>query len=126
MKKLMVVCVVLAVGVLSACSGGGYKTITAQQAKTMMDQSSSYILVDVRTEQEYASGHIKGAILIPNTEIKTQAPSQLPDKKETILVYCQSGVRAASAAKDLAGMGYTNVYDMGGLNSWTYGTVTTG
>lgn len=136
MKKLLALGLLLATGFLAGCSGspdttepaqpaaGTYATITAQQAKQMMDASDGYVILDVRTEAEYQQGHIANAILIPNTDITAQAPSAIPDKQTVIFVYCRSGVRAQDASQQLAAMGYTHVYDMGGLVNWPYGTVT--
>jgi len=100
-----------------------YHKISAKEAKDMMDKNSSYIILDVRTESEYKDRHIPNAVLIPNTEIKDRAETELPDKNALIFVYCRSGVRAAGAANDLVNMGYTKVYDMGGIIDWTYDTV---
>ncbi len=81
-------------------------------------------MVDVRTEKEYAAGHIEGAILIPNETITDKRPEQLPDLDAEILIYCRSGRRSAEAAKKLIAMGYTRVYDFGGIIDWPYGIVT--
>ena len=95
-----------------------YSKITAQEAQEMMDQEN-VIILDVRTEAEFAEGHIPNAVLLPDTEIKQRAEEVLPDKEQTILVYCRSGRRSALAAQELADMGYTNVYDFGGILDWT-------
>jgi len=100
-----------------------YHNATPGQAKTMMDSGTPYILVDVRTEAEYAQGHIQGAVLIPDSQIAASAASKLPDKNELILVYCQGGVRSYASSQQLVSMGYTNVYDMGGIVNWPFGTV---
>jgi rhodanese-related sulfurtransferase len=100
-----------------------YQTIDAAAAKKMMDSGDPYTLVDVRTPAEYDAGHIKGAKLIPVDEIANRAASELPDKSASILLYCRTGIRAGNAAQTLAGMGYTKVYNFGGIVSWTYGTV---
>lgn len=94
--------------------------ITASEAKQMLDEQQGYVLLDVRTEQEYAEGHIPGALLIPNTELSEKAADLLPDKEQMILVYCRSGRRSAEAARTLADMGYTQVYDFGGIIDWPY------
>ncbi|TAH63631.1 MAG: rhodanese-like domain-containing protein [Anaerolineaceae bacterium] len=86
----------------------------------MIDNNSDIIVLDVRTEEEFNSGHIKDAILIPNNEILERAEEELPDKEATILVYCRSGRRSSLAAENLTGLGYTNVYDFGGIIDWTY------
>ena len=100
-----------------------YKKITAAQAKDMIDNSNDVIIVDVRTEAEFLSSHIPNAILIPNEAIGNQRPTELPDLNAKILVYCRSGNRSAQAARKLISLGYTNVYDFGGIIDWDYETV---
>lgn len=90
----------------------------------MMDGASGYVILDVRTQAEFQQAHIDGAILIPDTNINSQAATAIPDKETLIFVYCRTGVRAARASQALATMGYTNVYDFGGIVNWPYGTVT--
>lgn len=102
-----------------------YTKITPKEAKEMMDTLSSedFIILDVRTEEEYNLGHIEGALLIPNTELRQQAEELIPDKNTTLLVYCRSGVRSAGAALYLLDLGYTSVYDFGGIIDWGYDVV---
>ncbi len=97
-----------------------YKSITAYHAKKLMDQETDYVILDVRTEEEYAEGHIENAVLLPDYEIGSKAESILTDKNQMILVYCRSGRRSADAAKELISLGYTNVLDFGGIIDWTY------
>ena len=97
--------------------------ISTEEAKTIMDGDKPFILVDVRTEDEYKMIRITGAVLIPVNEIASRAEKELPDRNAVLLLYCRSGVRSAGAALTLAGMGYTNVYDMGGIVSWPHETV---
>ena len=97
-----------------------FRTISAEEAYQMMAESPNFILIDVRTESEYREGRIEDAILIPNDEIEARAKAELPDKDQLIFVYCRSGVRSANAAGTLAGMGYSNVYNMGGIIDWPY------
>lgn len=104
----------------AAGSGGKMETITAQQAKQIMDSGAPCILLDVRQPEEYAQGHIRGARLIPDNELKERAPRELTDKGALILVYCRSGRRSLASAKLLAGMGYANIKDMGGIIDWPY------
>jgi len=99
-----------------------YQRITAEQAKAKMDTGEQYVLLDVRTEEEFNESRIDGAILIPFDEIMDRAESELPDKNVLILVYCRSGRRSANAANELVAMGYTNVYDFGGIIDWPYDT----
>ena len=101
-----------------------YEQITAEDAKKLMDAESDYIIVDARTEEEYAEGHIPGAILIPEYEIADRAQAELPDKDQLILVYCRSGRRSKIASQALADLGYTNVKEFGGIIDWPYDVVT--
>jgi rhodanese-related sulfurtransferase len=100
-----------------------YQRITPEEAKKMMDSGKPFILLDVRTEAEYAELRIEGAILIPDYEIIERAATGLPDKSALILIYCRSGRRSADAANELIGMGYRNVYDFGGIIDWPFETV---
>ncbi len=87
-----------------------------------MENEKNYIILDVRTEEEFKEKHIENAILIPHTEIEQRAEKELTDKEQLILVYCRSGNRSKTASKILAQLGYTNVMEFGGINSWAYGT----
>lgn len=98
--------------------------ISAQQAKELMDTNSDLILLDVRTQEEYDEGHIEGALLIPDYEINDKAEEQLTDKDTTILIYCRSGRRSALAAQALSDLGYSSVYDFGGIIDWPYEVIT--
>ena len=104
-------------------SVAGYKKLSAPEAKAFMDGGEPYILIDVRTAQEFQESHIQGAILIPSTEIQKRAVSELPDTDALILVYCRSGRRSSTAVKELIPLGYSRVYDIGGIVAWPYGTV---
>ena len=101
-----------------------YEQITPAEAKALMDSEEGYIILDVRTPEEFAERHIEGAILIPDYEIGENAESILTDKEQLILVYCRSGRRSKNAANELATLGYTNIKEFGGINDWKYGTVT--
>ncbi len=96
-----------------------YHQIDQETAKKMMAEEDGHIIVDVRRADEYASGHIPGAVLIPNESIQADRPAELPDLHQIILVYCRSGNRSKQAASKLAAMGYTNIYEFGGINTWT-------
>ena len=96
--------------------------ITAEEAKQIMDGEEGYIILDVRTQEEYDQGHIPGAILIPDTEIKAEAENVLTDKEQLILVYCRSGRRSKLAAEALVELGYTNIKEFGGIIDWPYET----
>ena len=97
-----------------------YEQITAEQAKTIMDTEKDYVIIDARTEEEFAEGHIENAILIPEYEIKDRAEKELPDKEQLILVYCRSGRRSKIASEELVKLGYTNVKEFGGIIDWPY------
>ena len=100
-----------------------YKKISAEDAYQMIHGTDEYILLDVRTEEEYNEKHIEGALLIADYEILEKAEAELPDKSALILIYCRSGRRSANAANELIEMGYTNVYDFGGIIDWPYDTI---
>ena len=106
----------VACGVSSKIS---YRQITADEAARMMQEETDFVLLDVRTQEEYASGHIPGAICIPNETIGSEEIPELPDKDQLILVYCRSGNRSKQASQKLAEQGYTNVVEFGSINSWT-------
>ncbi len=98
---------------------GTYVCISQEEAKELMETETNYIILDVRTQEEYDSGHIPGAICIPNETIGTEPPVELPDKEQLILIYCRSGNRSKQASEKLAKMGYTNIKEFGGINTWT-------
>ena len=100
-----------------------YRRISGEEAKQMMQNTDKYILLDVRTKEEYEIEHIEGTLLIPDYEIGSLAATELPDKNALILIYCRSGRRGANVAHELIKMGYTNVYDFGGIIDWQYETV---
>ena len=102
-----------------------YRQITQDEARELMQADNGSVTVDVRRQDEYDSGHIPGAILIPNESIDTAQPEALPDLDQIILIYCRSGRRSKEAAQKLADMGYTNIYEFGGIIDWT-GETTTG
>lgn len=95
-----------------------YQQITMDIAKQIIETETGYILLDVRTREEFAEGHIKGAICIPNEEIETADLKELPDKEQLILVYCRSGRRSKEASQKLADRGYLNVAEFGGIIDW--------
>jgi Rhodanese-related sulfurtransferase len=100
-----------------------YNKISAEQAKEMMNNAPDYILLDVRTDEEFLQSHIEGAMLIPDFEITHRAKAELPDKDVLILIYCRSGRRSALSAQAMVELGYTNTYDFGGIIDWPYDTV---
>lgn len=95
-----------------------YHQISQEEAMEMMKNESDYVIVDVRTMEEYLEGHIPDAICIPVESITNQQPSQLPDLNQTILVYCRSGNRSKQAAQKLLELGYSKIYEFGGINTW--------
>lgn len=105
-------------------STSSYEQISADRAKELMDTETEYIIIDARTEEEFAEGHIAGAVLIPEYEIADRAAEELPDKEQLILVYCRSGRRSKIASQTLADLGYTNVKEFGGIIDWPYETMT--
>ena len=123
MKRLAFI-LIAAVILLTGCSIGGtgnsasYHQITQEEAKEMMTKDDGHIIVDVRRQDEYDEGHIPGAVLIPNESITGKQPEQLPDLNQVILIYCRSGRRSKEASQKLADMGYTNIYEFGGINTW--------
>lgn len=98
-----------------------YHKITAKEAKEMMD-AGGVTIVDVRTAEEYAEKHIPDALLLPVESIGNEMPEALPDKNAVLLLHCRTGVRSKQAADKLTALGYTNVYDFGGIVDWTYET----
>ena len=100
-----------------------YRQITMEEAITMMEEETGYIILDVRTAQEYSEKHIPGAINIANESIGTEDIPELPDKEQLILVYCRSGNRSKQASEKLVKLGYTNIVEFGGINDWTGETV---
>ena len=125
MKRLL--SLLLATALLAGCSQAKpkkqeavYLNITAQEAKEIMDSREGYILLDVRTQEEFDQGHIPGAVLIPDYEIEARAEKELTDKDQLILVYCRSGRRSKLAAEALVKLGYTNIREFGGIIDWPY------
>ena len=119
MKKI---CLALFILILSSScifsKGEGYKRISMDEAKTLMEKEEGYILLDVRTKGEYEIGYIPGAINIPLSDIDEKIISFLPDKSQMILVYCRSGNRSREASDKLSKLGYSNVLEIGGINAW--------
>lgn len=108
----------------TSSQSGGYQTITPAAAKARIDAKEDLVILDVRTGEEYDEGHIAGSKLLPYDAITAAiAAKALPDKSKPVLVYCRSGRRSAIAAQSLIDLGYTAVFDLGGIQSWPYGTV---
>ena len=106
----------------NASSEDGYQQISQEEAKEMMD-TQDVIFLDVREQDEYDSGHIPGAVLLPVGTIDEETAAEvIPEKDSTVLVYCRSGNRSKTASSALAELGYTNIYEFGGINTWPYET----
>lgn len=101
-----------------------YHKISPEEAKEKIDANPAVTIVDVRSQEEYDAGHIENAILIPLDTIGDERPAQLSDPDAEILVYCRTGVRSKNASEKLVALGYTNIYDIGGIMDWPYGAVT--
>ena len=112
------------VQITTASENVSYQQITQEKAKEMMQADDGHIIVDVRRQDEYDSGHVPDAILIPNESIDKEQPKELPDLDQIILIYCRSGRRSKEASQKLADMGYTNIYEFGGIIDWTGEVVT--
>ena len=117
----------LAIFVLAGCNKetaeNSYKQISMDEAVTMMAEETDYIILDVRTPEEFAEKHIPNAINVPNETIGKDEIPELPNKEQLILVYCRSGNRSKQASEKLVKLGYTNIYEFGGINDWTGETV---
>ncbi|MFH1512990.1 MAG: rhodanese-like domain-containing protein [Bacillota bacterium] len=100
-----------------------YHRISPKEAKAAMESGEAVTVLDVREPYEYHAGHIPNAVLLPSGSVSAKAGSMLPDKDVKILVYCLSGVRSSAAAHRLVRLGYTNVYDFGGIADWPFGVV---
>jgi len=126
MKKILPI--FLAALLLAGCTAPAeeitYRQIDMDEAITMMEEESGYIILDVRTPEEFAEKHIPGAVNVPNETIGTEDIPELPVKDQLILVYCRSGNRSKQASEKLAVLGYTNIVEFGGINDWPGETVT--
>ena len=126
MKKLIPI--LLSALMLTGCAGAvnqtnSYRQISMDEAVAMMAEEQGYIILDVRTPEEYAEKHIPNAINVPNENIGTDEISALPDKDQLIMVYCRSGRRSKEAAEKLVKLGYTNIVEFGGILDWKGETV---
>lgn len=104
-------------------SQNGYRQVDTSEAVSIMETEQDYVILDVRTEEEFAQKHIPGAICVPNETIGTGEIPELPNKDQLILVYCRSGNRSKQASDKLVKMGYTNIVEFGGIKDWTGETV---
>jgi len=137
-KRIYLIAAILLVGAFSGCSNknvetnkevstvqvkASYSNITPEEAKKRLDNEKGIILLDVRTKEEYETGHIKDSKLMPVDTLKQESVKSLLDKEATIVVYCRSGNRSATAASILVEQGYKNVYNLGGISNWPYEVV---
>lgn len=125
MKKLFPIAMVmlLLVGCSVPAESGSYRQINGSDAIAMMEEEADYIILDVRTAEEFKDKRIPDAINIPNETIGTEEIPELPDKDQLILVYCRSGNRSKQASEKLAALGYTNIVEFGGIIDWPGETV---
>ena len=126
MKRILPIFLValLLVGCAAPAEEITYRQVNMDEAITMMEEGSGYIILDVRTPEEFAQKHIPGAINVANETIGTDEIPELPDKDQLILVYCRSGNRSKQAFEKLVALGYTNIVEFGGINDWPGETVT--
>lgn len=115
--------VIVLVGCAAPDKESGYRRVEMEEAVTMMEEESEYLILDVRTPEEFEEKHIPGAVNVPNETISTEDIPELPDKGQLIFVYCRSGNRSKKASAKLADLGYTNIVEIGGINDWTGETV---
>ena len=109
---------------VSGCSvpeeGSDYMNISQKKAKEMMENLEEFVLLDARTEEEFSEGHIPGAIVIPHDEIFERAEAEIPEKDVPVFVYCRSGNRSKTASEALSDLGYSEIYEFGGIIDWPY------
>jgi len=125
MKKILSLLLIsmLLVGCAAPAEKISYRQISMAEAISIMDEETGYILLDVRTPEEFADKHIPGAINVPNETISNEEIPELPVKDQLILVYCRSGNRSKQASEKLVALGYTNIVEFGGINDWPGETV---
>lgn len=114
--------IILSLLLLAGCAAkpaeASYRQISMEDAVKLMAEEADYIILDVRRADEFAAGHIPGAINVANESIGTDEIPELPDKDQLILVYCRSGNRSKQASQKLVNLGYTNIVEFGGINDW--------
>ena len=125
MKKVIITLLLMALLLPAAICEAAYTHISQEEATQIMDEETDYIIVDVRTQEEYDEAHIPGAINIANEDIGADEITELPNKDQMLLVYCRSGRRSKEASEKLAALGYTHVLEFGGIITWTGETIST-
>ena len=129
MKKMIVLMILFLMSLLLLAGCGArqeesaYRQVTMEEAAAMMREESGYIILDVRTAEEYSEKHIPGAVNVPDESIGSAGIPELPDMGQLILVYCRSGNRSKQAAEKRVKLGYTNIVEFGGIHDWTGETV---
>ena len=128
MGKILAMLLLIVMGLTIAGCGGDtaeerkdqakYRRITADEAQVLMQQTQDYLILDVRSPEEFAEGHIPHSINIPMERFGEAPPQELPDRNQTIFVYCVKGIRSMNVANRLAHMGYKNIVEMGGIQDW--------
>ena len=128
MGKILAMLLLIVIGLTIAGCGGDtaeerkdqakYRRITVDEAQVLMQQTQDYLILDVRSPEEFAEGHIPHAINIPMERFGEAPPQELPDRNQTIFVYCVKGIRSMNVANRLAHMGYKNIVEMGGIQDW--------
>ena len=102
--------------------GTAYVNVSFKEAKEIMESGREYILLDVRTDEEFFTGHAESEVNLDVDEINAESTEEIiPTKQTAVLVYCKTGERARLAAEELSRLGYTNIYDIGSLVEWPYG-----
>ena len=124
MSKMFGIILLVMVLLLAGCGKttveNQYQQISQEEAKNMMD-TQEVIVLDVREQSEFDAGHIPEAVLLPvGTITEATAAAVIPEKDSVVLVYCRSGNRSKTASQALVDLGYTNVYEFGGINTWPY------
>ncbi len=120
MKKLFLSLIIFVTAIITGCSGSNsYQHLDADEAMKIIETEKNIVILDVRTAAEYEKKHIPGSVLLPIEELRNGNFKLLTDKNQKILIYCWTGRRAEDSAKILAENGYTNVFEFGGLVSWT-------
>ncbi len=114
----IILALLLLVGCAVKPAEASYRQISMEDAVRLIAEEEDYIILDVRRADEFAAGHIPGAINVANESIGTDDIPELPDKDQLILVYCRSGNRSKQASQKLADLGYTNIVEFGGINDW--------